>query len=65
VKLSAPASVTARTSSGDVNVIVPAGRYQVKGAPTLEGLTADSAATNVIDVSASSGDAYVVAQPAA
>lgn len=65
VKLSAPASVTARASSGDVNVIVPPGSYLVKGAPTLEGLVADPASKNVIEVSASSGDAFVTAQPAA
>jgi DUF4097 and DUF4098 domain-containing protein YvlB len=53
-------SVTARASSGDVTVRVPTGRYRVltkvdSGDENVS-VTGDPSATNVLDLSASSGD---------
>jgi Putative adhesin len=70
VKLNAPASVTAAASSGDVEVIVPAGSYQVRahadsGDERVTGVTDDATARDVLDLRASSGDVTVAAAPAA
>jgi len=70
VKLDTPASVTAAASSGDVNLIVPAGAYQVRaqansGDRTVNGITEDATSKNVLDVRASSGDVTLTAAPAA
>jgi DUF4097 and DUF4098 domain-containing protein YvlB len=66
VKLSAPGSVTGIASSGDVNVVVPAGSYRVSaqadsGDKAVNGLTEDPASKNVIDLQADSGDVTVTA----
>jgi hypothetical protein len=68
-KLAVPASVTAQTTSGDVNVIVPAGAYQVtadtsSGDSTVNGIASDAKAKNVIHVQTRSGDANVSAAAA-
>ncbi len=63
VRLTEAADVKARTESGDVQVIVPLGRYKVT-ASTDSGdvenaVTADSAGAHSIDLSATSGDVTV------
>jgi Putative adhesin len=70
VRLDAPASVTAVSSSGDVNVVVPAGKYHVRtratsGDVNVDGITDDPSAKNVLDVRASSGDVTVTTVPTA
>ncbi|HEY0002997.1 MAG TPA: DUF4097 family beta strand repeat-containing protein [Actinoplanes sp.] len=64
--LAVPASVTARTTSGDVNVTVPAGAYQVteessSGDSTMNGITSDPKAKNVIRVETRNGDTNISA----
>jgi hypothetical protein len=68
VELAQAASVTARSGSGDVELMVPDGAYQIKtrngsGDAELLGLVNDPKATNVIDVQTGSGDATVTAVP--
>ncbi|MEU4563704.1 DUF4097 family beta strand repeat-containing protein [Actinoplanes sp. NPDC023936] len=62
--LSAPASVTASLQSGDLNLTVPEGAYQVRtdtgsGDAVVENLKNDPRATNVIDLRTRSGDLFV------
>jgi hypothetical protein len=64
VRLAAPASVTAQTHSGDVNVTVPKGSYKLQtdagsGDVATPGLVSDATSKNVIDVRTSSGDVNV------
>jgi putative adhesin len=64
VELTAPNSVTAQTTSGDMSVVVPPGKYKVlshsaSGDENLNGLTSDATAKNVIDVRVTSGDITV------
>ncbi|GAA2896921.1 hypothetical protein Acy02nite_80900 [Actinoplanes cyaneus] len=64
LELSQPASVTASVTSGDLDLIVPKGSYQVKqhsgdGEATIEGVTNDPKATNVLDLRARSGNLTV------
>ncbi|GAA0548879.1 hypothetical protein GCM10010172_33500 [Paractinoplanes ferrugineus] len=64
VELTAPNSVTAKATSGDVWVAVPESKYRVtadsrSGDERLEGLSSDATATNVIDVRVTSGDITV------
>ena len=65
VSLAAPNSVTAHTTSGDVNVDVPRdGKYKLitshgSGDLNLQDVQNDSSAKNVIDVRAGSGDVTV------
>ncbi|MEH1100680.1 DUF4097 family beta strand repeat-containing protein [Micromonospora sp. CPCC 205561] len=58
--LAAPASARAHASSGDVELVVPAGRYQVRsrtgGGGARLGVTHDPAATLVLDISTDSGN---------
>ncbi|WP_306208529.1 DUF4097 family beta strand repeat-containing protein [Actinoplanes sp. RD1] len=68
--LTKAASVTARASSGDINLIVPMGDYKIVGPPRSDdgdGLNTDlvsnPSAPNVLDLKASSGDANVVSTP--
>jgi Putative adhesin len=66
VKLTVAAPVTARTGSGNVDVIVPPGSYQVRtdtgsGDATVTGVTNDPSSRNVLDVHTGSGDVSVVA----
>ncbi|MET3426542.1 hypothetical protein BJ973_005754 [Actinoplanes tereljensis] len=68
VELTAPTSVTAQTTSGDMWVGVPAGKYKVlshsgSGDENLDGLTSDATAKNVIDVRVTSGDITVASTP--
>jgi hypothetical protein len=71
VKLATVSSVIAHATSGNVNVIVPAGSYKINtvrsgsGDTNIIGVTNDPAAKNVIDIAAASGDASVSAAPAA
>lgn len=71
VRLIKANSVTAHATSGDVNVIVPAGSYRINtdmagsGDARIVGVVNDPAATSVIDMSAASGDATLSAAPAA
>jgi DUF4097 and DUF4098 domain-containing protein YvlB len=64
VELAAPHSVTAEATSGNVNVRVPEGDYQIRtdtgsGDASVHGLTSDPDAKNIIDVRTRSGDAVV------
>jgi hypothetical protein len=65
VKLAEPGSVKARVNSGDLDVTVPAnGHYRLQtqtgsGDEQVDGITNDPAATNVLDLEASSGDLRV------
>ena len=64
VQLSAVASVTAQAGSGDVHLIVPMGSYQVRthkgsGDLTLDGITNDASAKNILDLRVGSGDLTV------
>jgi DUF4097 and DUF4098 domain-containing protein YvlB len=64
--LSAPASVTAQTTSGDVRLAVPSGSYRIltsagAGDTEVQGLTSDPDAKNVLDLRTANGDAMVVA----
>ncbi|MEU6077772.1 DUF4097 family beta strand repeat-containing protein [Micromonospora sp. NPDC047074] len=64
--LSAPASARAHASSGDVKLVVPAGRYQVRsrtgsGDASL-GVTHDPAASLVLDLSTGSGNQTLTAR---
>jgi len=64
VLLTAPHSVTAEATSGDVNVRVPDGDYQIRtdtgsGEASVQGLSSDPDAKNIIDVRTRSGDALV------
>jgi Putative adhesin len=58
--LTRPAAVSAKATSGDVRVTVPRDRYQVRvrtgSGNEAVGVPNDPAATNVLDVSATSGD---------
>jgi DUF4097 and DUF4098 domain-containing protein YvlB len=71
IKLITAASVAARTTSGDVDVIVPPGSYAVtadstgSGDQQVVGVVDDPKAKNTIEVSTSSGDATVSAAPPA
>jgi len=70
VKLTAAASVTAQASSGDVDVLVPEGKYQVRtrassGEKNVAGITNDPSSKNVLDLRTSSGDVTVAAVPGA
>jgi hypothetical protein len=60
------ASVTAESSNGDINVTVPAGAYQVTsdtatGDSSVNGLTNDPKAKNIIDVKTRNGDTNISA----
>jgi hypothetical protein len=64
VQLDAAASVTAQAGSGDVNVVVPAGSYQVRtqkgsGELKLAGVTDDASAKNILDLRVDSGNLTV------
>jgi len=64
VALTAPSSVTAQSTSGDLWVSVPKGQYRVtahsgSGDERVQGLTSDATAKNVIDVRVTSGDITV------
>jgi hypothetical protein len=64
VRLAAPNSVTADVTSGDINVSVPDGSYDIidrarSGDTSLNGLTSDPTSKNVLDLKASSGDVNV------
>jgi DUF4097 and DUF4098 domain-containing protein YvlB len=68
VLLTAPNSVTAQATSGDVWVNVPTGKYRVaahsaSGDERVQGLANDATATNVIDVRVTSGDITVASTP--
>ncbi len=71
VHLTKANSVIAHATSGDVNVIVPAGSYKINaditgsGDNRIVGVINDPAAKFLIDMSAASGDATVTAAPAA
>jgi hypothetical protein len=71
VRLTTAASVVAQTTSGDVNVIVPAGGYRITAGGTgsgdqrIIGVVHDPESKNVIDVRTGSGDATVSGAPAA
>jgi hypothetical protein len=70
VRLSAPASVKAISSSGDITVTVPPGAYRTtteadSGDIHVDGITQDAKSANLLDVRASSGDVTVAAAPAA
>jgi hypothetical protein len=70
VKLDAPASVSAAATSGNVEVIVPAGVYQVRtrvgsGDQNVVGITNDISSKNILDVQTTSGDLTVAATPTA
>jgi hypothetical protein len=65
-KLANPASVRVRAHSGDVEVIVPPGKYKVNadtgsGDNTVTGVTNDSTAKNTLDVETTSGDVRLTA----
>lgn len=67
-ELTQVASVTARTGSGDVELMVPDGAYQVKtrtgsGDAELLGIVNDATAKNVLEVQTGSGDATITAIP--
>ncbi|MEU8242152.1 DUF4097 family beta strand repeat-containing protein [Actinoplanes missouriensis] len=62
--LSTPASVTASVQSGDLNLTVPEGAYQIRtdtgsGDEIVENLRNDPRASNVIDLRTRSGDLFV------
>jgi hypothetical protein len=64
--LTAPASVTAQTTSGDVHVAVPTGSYKIvtstgSGDAEVQGLISDPSAKNVLNLRTASGDATLVA----
>ncbi|WP_305788780.1 DUF4097 family beta strand repeat-containing protein [Symbioplanes lichenis] len=71
VGLAQPASVTARASSGDINLVVPVGDYKIVGPARRSDdgdelntdLVSNPSAPNVLDLKASSGDASVVTSP--
>jgi hypothetical protein len=68
VELAEAASVTARAGSGDIELTVPDGAYQVKtrtgsGDSELLGLVDDPNAKNIIEVQTGSGDATITATP--
>jgi hypothetical protein len=71
VQLTKVGSVVAHATSGDVNVIVPPGSYQIRtdavgsGDARIVGVINDPAAKSVIDMSAASGDVTLSAVPAA
>jgi DUF4097 and DUF4098 domain-containing protein YvlB len=63
VHLATPNSVTADVTSGDLDISVPQGRYNLinrsprgDGDTTIDGVTSDPSSKNVLDVKASSGD---------
>jgi DUF4097 and DUF4098 domain-containing protein YvlB len=66
VVLATPASVTAKSTSGDINVTVPSGSYKV-GAVTgagdvdLHGMVSNPGAKDVLDVQTGSGDVNIAA----
>ncbi|MGK5684966.1 DUF4097 family beta strand repeat-containing protein [Actinoplanes sp. URMC 104] len=65
-ELATAASVTAQTTSGDVRVQVPEGRYKItthtgSGDAAVQGITNDPAAKNELDLRTGSGDAIVTA----
>ncbi|MBB5824875.1 DUF4097 family beta strand repeat-containing protein [Micromonospora carbonacea] len=66
VELSAPASVRAHAGSGDVQVVVPAGRYRVRSdvgtGETELGIVDDPGAPLLLDLAADSGDVAVTAR---
>ncbi|SCL67828.1 Putative adhesin [Micromonospora citrea] len=61
--LGVPASARAHTSSGDIELVVPAGRYQVRsdadGGETKLGVSHDPSAPLVLDLSTGGGDQTV------
>jgi hypothetical protein len=64
VELSAPNSVTAQSTSGDMWITVPQSKYRVaahsaSGDEQIQGLVSDATAKNVIDVRVTSGDINV------
>jgi DUF4097 and DUF4098 domain-containing protein YvlB len=66
VRLSAATSVTAQAGSGDVQLTVPSGGYQIraqKGSGDLNvvGVTNDASSKNVLDLRVGSGDLTVTA----
>ncbi|MFF3856811.1 DUF4097 domain-containing protein [Micromonospora sp. NPDC002575] len=66
VELAAPASVRAHTANGDVQLVVPAGRYRVRsdvGSGEAElGIVPDPGASLLLDVAAGSGNVTVTAR---
>lgn len=62
VHLSAPNSITADVISGDLDITVPQGSYNIvnrgadSGDTSITGLTSDPSSKNVLDVKADSGD---------
>ncbi|WP_239095780.1 DUF4097 family beta strand repeat-containing protein [Micromonospora lutea] len=66
LELDKPTSARAHASSGDVNVTVPQGPYQVRskaGSGRLDlGVTHDPSATSVLDLRTGSGDISVIAR---
>ncbi|MEV6843856.1 DUF4097 family beta strand repeat-containing protein [Actinoplanes sp. NPDC051411] len=61
VRLATPNSITADVTSGDVDISVPEGSYDIidrarSGDTSLGGLISDPSSKNVLDVKASSGD---------
>lgn len=68
LELTEAASVTARAGSGDIELTVPDGAYQVKarngsGESELLGVVDDPSAKNIIEVQTGSGNATVTATP--
>ncbi|WP_433828879.1 DUF4097 family beta strand repeat-containing protein [Actinoplanes sp. CA-015351] len=62
--ISTPASVTATVQSGDLNLMVPEGAYQVRtdtgsGDATAEDIKNDPSAKNILDLRTRSGDLFV------
>jgi hypothetical protein len=61
IRLAAPNSITAYVTSGDLDISVPQGRYNIidrtrSGDTSTNGLTSDPSSKNVLDVKATSGD---------
>lgn len=63
VDLAAPASARTHTSSGDIKLVVPTARYQIRsaagGGETRLGVTHDPTASLVLDISTGGGDQTV------
>jgi DUF4097 and DUF4098 domain-containing protein YvlB len=65
VRLSAPNSISADVTSGDIDISVPQGSYNVinrsrdSSDTSMNGLTSDPSSKNVLDVKATSGDVNI------
>jgi len=65
IHLTAPNSITADVTSGDVDISVPPGNYDIVNRPnpggdtSIRGLTSDPSSKNVLDVKADSGDVNI------